>query len=217
MPRIPQEPILDSDKTTPNLANLRKSIENLVPSAEEITLEKFNKWLQAPVNAGKQDSLCLIRAQDLGEILAPNKKPYKPSALDTTKPTPMADKWKAIDNNLTKGTPVLISGLDTFIGGEMSKFTSGKSHHVVLFLAFGTDSKGKDFYVGLDPDTNATAETQALWKKLVPDNKIKDLPSASLHKILKDMMLGTTGKGFGPILRKYYVDKTEPFPKIQRL
>ncbi|MBP2325154.1 hypothetical protein JOF56_005539 [Kibdelosporangium banguiense] len=57
------------------------------------------------------------------------------------------------------------------------------------------------------------------WKELVPEGtKIKDLESTDQStKILKAMLLGDSTHGFGPLIRKYYVDTTKKFPTIPRV
>jgi len=116
-------------------------------------------------------------------------------------------QWAAVDKTLAEGTPVIIKGLDTFIGGEKSKYRSGTSHHVVLFLAKGME---EDFYVGYDPDVSATAATLAAWKLAA------DYSGGDTNRVICNMVLGTGEKVLGPLCRKYYVDKKLAFPQIDR-
>jgi hypothetical protein len=213
---IPQKPLVGNEKTVPELSDIRKLLGKLIPTAD-VTDKDIKFWLQAPTSSketkskdgpGKADNDCEQRATALASTLKPSSAKYQPRLFNTDKFSTLAVQWEGVDRTLAAGTPVIIKGLDTFVGGETSKFKSEKSHHVVLFLAAGKES-GVDFYVGYDPDISATEETNTAWK-------IADAAETN-NKIISDLVLGTGDDGLGPLCRKYYVDKTRLFPLIKRL
>ena len=199
-----QKPLEGNEITTPALAEIRGLFEKKIPTNPDIQF-----WLQVPkVGEEKSDSGCYKRAVGLEATLKPDGA-NSTGPKDFTKkfPTPLADQWIGVDKLLEAKRPVIITALDTFIGGEKSAFRGGTSQHVMLFLAKGTEA-GREFYVGYDPDFSATDATQAAWQ---------NARSGNAESIISTMVFGTEGKVLGPLFRKYYIiDKTVFFPTIPR-
>ncbi|MBC3840579.1 hypothetical protein GXW82_10875 [Streptacidiphilus sp. 4-A2] len=57
------------------------------------------------------------------------------------------------------------------------------------------------------------------WKKLVarePETKPEEFTATDSLGVVKSMILGDEEGGFGPLVRKYYVDTSAKFPRINR-
>jgi hypothetical protein len=218
--RILQKTVVGTETTTPKLTVIRELLLSRIPTTD-VTAVNIDGWLQAPPldkekedkegTSKKSDSLCEGRASALATLLRPlsvtgipQPKEFKSKAITT-----LAVQWAGVDKLLGELTPVMIKGLDTFVGGATSVFNKGHSFHVVLFLAYGKDDgeDGKDFYVGYDPDISATVATNDAWKIAA---------KGDMNGIIKSMVLGTGVGGLGPLCRKYYVDKTTVFPVLKR-
>ncbi|OIW22899.1 hypothetical protein CONLIGDRAFT_143839 [Coniochaeta ligniaria NRRL 30616] len=216
---IEQKQLKGDEVTKPKLAELRALFEKRLPQGKDTTSKDLEEWLQCPNYGGD----CEQRATALAWKLLPEGSKVKPKAPDfTTDPkfAPLSGKWDSVKASLDTNAPVIVKGLDTFLGGDQSSFNSGTSHHVVLFLAYGKEDGvgGGEYFVGFDPDVNATAATWAAWEGLGGPAKgpPPGLDAAKLNKFISDMVVATSGQVLGTLFRKYYVDKSKVFPKIDR-
>ncbi|MFF3019411.1 hypothetical protein [Streptomyces sp. NPDC057939] len=217
---IKQAYVQAGDKPTPALGDIRDRIANAVDATKGSTgLERLVCWLQMPVDSsfGKmKDSNCQGRAKGIGALLSPEKDGlFTPADLGSVLSAPAA--WAGIDTALKAERAVYVNGPAEHVGGAKSKFTSG--FHVIVFLAVGKDADDRVYYLGLDPDVSATAESREAWTGLVagePETKPEDFTAAKSLGVVKSMILGAEEGGFGPLVRKYYVDTTAKFPKINR-
>jgi len=216
--RIEQKQLEGGEVTQPKLADLRTLFQQRLPKEKDTALKDLEDWLQCPNYGGD----CEQRATALASKLSPSDSKVKPKAPDFTDArfSSLSDKWTSVKKSLDINVPVIVKGLDTFIGGDQSSFKSGASHHVVLFLAYGKDGVGGgEYFVGFDPDVKATAATWAAWEAL--GGPVKGPPlgldAAKLNKFISDMVVATSGQVLGTLFRKYYVDQSKVFPKIDRL
>jgi hypothetical protein len=218
---IEQGPVQAGDQTAPaSIQDIRGRITLAVDATQGSALDRLKTWLQMPSEPGFTDPTCLIRAADVGARLSSDGQPYEPTSLASSIGLPR--KWGTIDAWLQTGKAVKIHGSTGHVGGSRSRFLDVKDNtgfHVIVFLAKGTAAAdGRGFYLGFDPDITATDETRAKWVELVPANtsfqSIND-PAPSVA-IIKAMILGDAQTGFGPLIRKYYVDTSVAFPAIKR-
>ncbi|MFJ4714313.1 hypothetical protein [Streptomyces sp. NPDC088785] len=217
---IKQAYVQTGDKPTPGLKDIRDRIAKAVDATEGGTgIERLSCWLQMPVDAtfGKmKDSNCQGRAKAIGALLSPGKGGlFTPADLGSVMSAPAA--WAGIDTALKAERAVYVNGPAEHVGGARSKFTSG--FHVIVFLAVGKDADDHVYYLGLDPDVSATVESRAAWTTLVggePGTKPEEFTTARSLEVVKSMLLGDEEGGFGPQVRKYYVDTTAKFPRINR-
>ncbi|GLV87473.1 hypothetical protein Slala03_71620 [Streptomyces lavendulae subsp. lavendulae] len=216
---IKQAYVQAGDKPEPALKEIKDRIATAVDATEGSTgLKRLACWLQMPVDSafGKMmDSNCQARAKEVGALLSGKDGLFTPADLGSVLSAPAA--WTGIDKALKAGSAVYVNGPADHVGGAQSKFTSG--FHVIVFLAVGKDADGSVYYLGLDPDVSATAESRAAWKALVagePETKPEEFTPAKSLGVVKSMILGDGDTAFGPLLRKYYVDTTAKFPKIKR-
>lgn len=220
---IGQKPVHIGDKAAPTIVDISKKITAAVDATEGSVFKRLETWLQMPTDSTFTTSIdknCRGRADDTGARLSSDGKVYKPTSLAAT--LDPKGTWKAIDTKLAAGHAVVIEGASSHVCGDNSYFIDkekGLGFHVIIFLAVGADSDGSSFYLGFDPDVSATEESRKKWNELVPaSTKIKDLDSADQGtKIIKAMLLGDSTHGFGPLIRKYYVDTTKKFPPIPRV
>lgn len=217
---IEQKSIKDGGKTAVSLGALRKLFTDALGAPESCSIEMLKDWLQAPVwDDGKADSNCEVRARKLAPLLNRTGQPYSPSLETAVGGTTFQKKWELLDTKLNGGTVAVIKGPAEHVGGTESIFKKG--FHALLFLCTGVDKKGNPFYVGFDPDISATEESRELWDKLVKQHQtvnkeVKNLEPEKLHQMITTMILGESGTGFGPLIRKYYPDRSKGFPKITR-
>ncbi len=199
----------------------------LGPSDLEFSV--LNRWLQAPVSkAGTPDKDCEIRAKKLAPLLNRTGNPYEASlAVDMAYGTSFQQKWAHVDKTLAAGTVVILKGPAGAVGGQKSVFQDG--FHVVLLLDVRLEAnkskptyvgeKRRPCYVGFDPDISATEESQRLWDKLVKESgssndKLESLEKSKLSVILRKMIFGEGIAGVGPLIRKYYPDRSKGLGKI---
>lgn len=210
---IEQKPVQVGDKTAPaSISDIRQRITLAVEATEGTALARLKVWLQMPADTTVGDNDCKVRAEDVGTRLSTDgKKAYLESSLSVA--LNLKQRWEAIDKKLTAGQAVAINGAANYVGGDKSNFKLG--FHVIVFLAVGTDADGGRFYLGFDPDISATEASRAKWKELVPvSTSIAGITdTAKSVQIIKAMILGDSTSGFGPLVRKYYVDTTKAFPK----
>jgi hypothetical protein len=220
---IEQKSVQTGDKTAPStILEIRKKITDAVDATEGTAFKRLAIWLQMPTDSTFKvaiDRDCKVRADDVGDRLSSGGKAYKPASLAAV-PDAKAT-WKSIDARLAAGQAVAIEGASSHVGGDKSYFVNKEKvgFHVIVFLATGADSDGASFYLGFDPDISATEESRTKWNELVSaSTKIKELSDTDEStKILKAMLLGGSTDGFGPLIRKYYVDTTKKFPAIPRV
>lgn len=220
---IEQAYVQADDKTAPTLKEIRDRISTAVDATEGTALERLKCWLQMPVDstfAKMVDSDCQVRAKRVGGLLSPGAGGlYDPSDLSVGIGVPA--KWTAIDKAVKAERAVYVNGSTGHVGGAQSKFNNERNagFHVIVFLAVGKESDGRGYYLGLDPDVSATTEARAAWKALVAgdtETKPQDFTAAKSLEVVKSMILGSAEGGFGPLVRKYYVDTSKAFPKIIR-
>jgi hypothetical protein len=220
---IGQKSVQTGDKTAPStITEIRKKITEAVGAAEGSAFKRLETWLQMPADStfkAAMDKNCKGRADDVGGRLSSGGKAYKPTSLAAT--LDAKGTWKAIDAKLAAGQAVTIEGASSHVCGDKSYFINKEKDvgfHVIVFLAAGVDSDGSGFYLGFDPDVSATEESRTKWNELVPaSTKLKELDDTDQStKILTAMLLGGSTDGFGPLIRKYYVDTTKKFPAIPR-
>ncbi|MFF2523779.1 hypothetical protein [Streptomyces liangshanensis] len=222
---IEQAYVQAGDTTTPTIKDIRERIAKAVDATAGTALERLKCWLQMPADstfAKMLDSDCQVRARRVGGLLSPGEGGlYEPSDLAVAIGG-VAAKWTAIDKAVKAERAVYVNGSTGHVGGAKSKFNNERNvgFHVIVFLAVGQESDGRGYYLGFDPDVSATTESQAAWKKLVTgetETKPQDFTAAGSLDAVKAMILGGAESGFGPLVRKYYVDTTKAFPKITRV
>lgn len=218
---IEQAYVQVGDETVPTIRNIKERISRAVDATRGTGPERLNCWLQMPTDstfAGMSDSDCQVRAERVGGLLSRGaERLYKPSSLSV--PINLPGKWAAIDEALRDERAVYVNGSPGHVGGAQSKFNNEHNigFHVILFLAVGREAEGRGYYLGFDPDVSATTESRAAWKELVAgdtETKPQDFTAVRSLEIIKLMILGSAEGGFGPLVRKYYVDTTRTFPKI---
>lgn len=221
---INQAYVQAGDKTTPAAKDIRERIFQAVDATTGTALDRLKCWLQMPADstfAKMLDSDCQVRARRVGGLLSPGAGGlYEPSDLSVAIGGAQA-KWTAVDKALTAERAVYVSGSTGHVGGAQSKFNNERNagFHVIVFLAVGQETDGRGYYLGFDPDVSATKESQAAWKALVvgdTETKPQDFTAEKSLEVVKAMILGGAESGFGPLVRKYYVDTTKAFPKIIR-
>jgi hypothetical protein len=217
---IEQRPVQAGDQTAPaSIQDIRGRITRAVDATQGSALDRLKIWLQMPSEPGFTDPTCLIRAADVGARLSSTgQQSYEPPSLASA--IGLQGRWKAIDAQLQAGTAVKVKGSTGHVGGSRSRFLDVKDNtgfHVIVFLAKGTAADARGFYLGFDPDVTATDETRAKWAELIPANtsfqNIND-PVRSVE-IIKAMIVGDVQTGFGPLVRKYYIDTSVAFPPIK--
>ncbi|MEV7283613.1 hypothetical protein AB0O01_03425 [Streptomyces sp. NPDC093252] len=213
---IKQAYVQAGDITTPTLQTIRERISTAVDETAGTALERLTRWLQAPTSSEFTDMLdqdCKVRAEAVGDLLSAERGTlFHPSNLSVA--FNISKRWESINAALEKGRAVYISGSASHVGGDKSRFKM--SFHVIVFLAVGRETDGRVYYLGFDPDVSATTETRDAWKALVagdPEPKPGDFSATRSLEVVRAMMLGDTAHGFGPLVRKYYVETAEPFPK----
>ncbi|MFD4735898.1 hypothetical protein ACFWNQ_00805 [Streptomyces virginiae] len=220
---IEQAYVQAGDKTTPTVKDIRALISTAVDATTGTALERLKCWLQMPGDstfAKMLDSDCQVRAKRVGGLLSPGTGGlYEPSDLSVALGVPA--KWTAVDTAVKADRAVYVNGSTGHVGGAQSKFNNERNigFHVIVFLAVGKESDGRGYYLGFDPDTSATTESRAAWKALVTgetETKPQDFTAEKSLEVITSMMLGSAEGGFGPLVRKYYVDTTKAFPKIIR-
>jgi hypothetical protein len=220
---IEQAYVQADDKTTPTVKDIRARISEAVDATAGTAFERLSRWLQMPADstfANMLDSDCQVRAQGVGGLLSPGAGGlYKPSDFSVAFDVPA--KWTAVDKAVKAERAVYVNGSTRHVGGAKSNFNNERDagFHVIVFLAIGQEAEGRRYYLGFDPDVSATTESQAAWKASVAgdtETKPQDFTAAKSLEVIKAMILGGAEGGFGPLVRKYYVDTTKPFPKIIR-
>ncbi|OUL98331.1 hypothetical protein [Variovorax sp. JS1663] len=224
MPRIEQKLIEPGSDMERALAELRGRFVAKLGQPLQCEFEKFKEWLQAYVGAGG-DLLggCNIRAEALAPVLS--KAGEKSGLLASMMRAPgktIEQKWTAVEEALNKGRALVIEGRGTEISGDKSKFATFTSFHAFVLLQVIEDGEKKKWFIGFDPDVSATTETRDLWNSLIRaafntqdvelgkwNAQVKDLDRNALHGILTTMILGATASGFGPLVRRYAIDRTK--------
>ncbi|MET8830980.1 hypothetical protein ABZX40_08160 [Streptomyces sp. NPDC004610] len=161
-----------------------------------------------------------MRAETVGGLLSPGTGGLlKPSDLSVA--FNVSGKWTAIDKALKADRAVYVYGSTGHVGGAKSRFLNdlGTGFHVIVFLAVGQETGKGTYYLGFDPDVSATKESRDTWETLVfggtkTETEPKDFTATKSLEIIKAMMLGSTDTGFGPLIRKYYIDTTKAFPAV---
>jgi hypothetical protein len=218
---IDQAYVQSGDETTPTVKDIRERISQAVDTTTGTALERLTCWLQMPADTTFKrmlDSDCQGRARRVGGLLSRETGGlYEPSGLSVKFRVP--EKWSAIDKAVKAGRAVYVNGSTGHVGGALSHFKNDSNigFHVIVFLAVGQEIEGRGYYLGFDPDVSATEESRAAWTALVAggtQTKPQDFSAAKSLEVIKSMILGTAESGFGPLVRKYYVDTTDAFPQI---
>lgn len=220
---IEQAYVQAADQTTPTIQAIRARISQAVDATPGPVLDRLKAWLQMPTDSmfmGMMDNDCQVRAQRVGALLSPGAGGlYEPSDLSV--PLTIESKWAAVSEAVQADRAVFINGSTGHVGGSESKFNNklNSGFHVIVFLAVGQEPSERSYYLGFDPDVSATAESRAKWKPLVlggTEARVGKFDDAKSTQVLKAMILGDSQDGFGPLVRKYYVDTHKAFPKIIR-
>ncbi|MEU3464547.1 hypothetical protein ABZ721_31930 [Streptomyces sp. NPDC006733] len=220
---IEQAYVQASDETTPAIKALRDLITQAVEATEGTAFAPLTFWLQMPASPEfkkMMDNDCQVRASRVASALSlETGGSYLPADLSVALGVPA--KWAALDKAVSAGRVAIINGSTSHVGGSASKFNNERNtgFHVIVFLAVGKESTGRRFYLGFDPDVSSTAESQAKWKLLVTGDTAetaKTFDGKQSKQVVKAMILGDSETGFGPLVRKYYVDTDKAFPKIIR-
>ncbi|MGK5529746.1 hypothetical protein [Streptomyces sp. URMC 129] len=224
---IEQAYIQAGDVTTPAIATLRARISQAIDNTVAATvLDRLKVWLQMPTDStfftGMLDKLCEERAKNVGDRLSPGTGGlYNPADLSAA--LDIAAKWTGISDILHSDRAVTIKGPTGHVGGAKSTFnnTDGTGFHVIVLLATGQEHGGRHFFLGFDPDVSATTESRNTWIPFALGGsgtvaKVSAFTDAKCTQVIKAMILGNSQDGFGPLVRKYYVDTTAPFPAIIR-
>lgn len=225
-----QKPIKGTGHTALSLNEIRQKFESALGPASECTFLVLKDWLQAPVSdTGLADNLCDQRAHALAKRLnRNNKEPFEPKLIVALGSATFEKKWEEVDRHLLDNTIVILKGPAKAVGGTASVFK--QSYHAMLLLSVRLEGAGKtgdkagrkrSCYVGFDPDISATQESRDLWGKLVGEcqttnSGVKNLTAAQLSRIVKTMILGEGTTGVGPLIRKYYPDRTKGVGKVDR-
>ncbi|MFD5629112.1 MULTISPECIES: hypothetical protein [unclassified Streptomyces] len=211
------------DQTTPTIQDIRARISQAVDATAGPVFERLKFWLQMPTDSmftGMVDNDCKVRAQRVGTRLSSGAGGlYESSDLSVS--LGIEGKWAAIEEAVKADRAVIVNGSTGHVGGRESKFNNklNTGFHVIVFLAVGQELSGRRYYLGFDPDVSATVESRAKWKPLVvgsTDVKVKKFDDAKSVEVLKAMILGDAEDGFGPLVRKYYVETDKAFPAIIR-
>lgn len=220
---IEQAYVQAGDETTPTIQAIRARISQAVDATAGSVLDRLKCWLQMPTDSmfmGMMDNDCQVRAKRVGAQLSPGAGGlFEPSDLSV--PMEIGGKWAAIDKAVKADCAAIIHGSTGHVGGSESNFNNDRNagFHVIVFLAVGQEPGGRRYYLGFDPDVSATVESRAKWKPLVlggteARTKKVDFDAAKCVQVIKAMILGDSGDGFGPLVRKYYVETDKAFPKI---
>lgn len=214
------------DQTTPTIQAIRARISQAVDATRGPALDRLKYWLQMPTASTFTmmiDGNCQGRAKELGVLLSTLAGGlHEPS--DLSKPAGIEGKWAAIDDAVKADRAVSIQGKTEHVSGSKSHFNkveNGLGFHVIVFLAVGQESSGRRYYLGFDPDVSATEESRKKWIPLVVGDTegtvAKKVDDPRSIQIIKDMILGDSPDGFGPLVRKYYVETDKAFHKISRV
>ncbi|MFK8906407.1 hypothetical protein [Streptomyces sp. YS-3] len=216
---IEQAYVQAADQTTPAVQDIRDRISQAVDATVGSARDRLTCWLQIPIDSmftKMIDSDCQGRARRVGALLSPETGLHVPS--DLSMPFEIEGKWAALEEAVKAGRAVFVNGPAEHVGGSASKFTTG--FHVIVFLAVGQELSGRRYYLGFDPDVSATAESRRMWQPLVlgeTEKKVATFDDVKSVRIIKAMILGDAQDGFGPLIRKYYVETDKAFPKISRV
>ncbi|MGW1463566.1 hypothetical protein ACWCPT_04315 [Streptomyces sp. NPDC002308] len=212
------------DVTTPAIATLRARISQAIDETAEATaLEHLKVWLQMPTDsliAQMLDRDCEVRAKKVGDRLSSDPRGhYNPADLAVA--PDIAVKWAGIGEILHGDRAVILKGPPGHVGGDKSVFLAknGIGFHVIVLLATGQEPDGSPFFLGFDPDVSATTESRRAWGPVALGGKgtvakVSAFTDAKCTEVIKNMILGTSPDGFGPLVRKYYVKTTEAFPAV---
>ncbi|WP_328721283.1 hypothetical protein OHT52_18290 [Streptomyces sp. NBC_00247] len=210
--------------TTPAIATLRARISQAMDETAEATvLEHLKVWLQMPTDSlvtSMLDRDCDERAKKVGDRLSSDPRGhYNPADLSAA--ADIAVKWEGIGKILHGDRAVILKGPPGHVGGDKSVFLAknGIGFHVIVLLATGQEPGGSPFFLGLDPDVSATRESRMAWAPVALGGKgtvakVSVFNDAKCTEVIKKMILGASQDGFGPLVRKYYVDTTEAFPAV---
>ncbi|MDQ1033978.1 hypothetical protein QFZ75_000394 [Streptomyces sp. V3I8] len=220
---IEQAYVQVGDQATPTIQAIRARISQAVDATDGPVLARLKCWLQMPADSTftkMMDNDCQVRAQEVGARLSPGAGGlYKSSDLSV--PLQIEGKWVAVDKAVKAERAVIINGSTGHVGGSQSQFNNERNtgFHVIVFLAVGQELSGRRYHLGFDPDVSATTESRAKWHSLVAGDteaKAQEFDDARSIQVLKAMILGDSQDGFGPLVRKYYVETDKAFPKINR-
>jgi len=175
--------------------------------------------LQLPIDrdfTNMVDKDCKVRAQRVAAELSREAGGlYTPSDLSV--PLATESKWAAIDKAVEAGRGAVIDGPAGHVGGIESMYQF--SFHVIVFLAVEKQQKPskRRYYLGFNPDVGAAAESRAKWKSPVAaggtEAMAQGLNGAQSVELINAMILGDSQDGFGPLVRKYYIQTDKAFPK----
>lgn len=224
MPRIEQQLIEPGSDMERALAEVRGRFVAKLGQPLQCEFEKFKEWLQAYVGpGGNLLGGCNIRAEALAPVLT--KAGEKSSLLASMMKAPgktFEEKWAAVETALNKGRALVIEGRGTEVSGDRSNFANFTTFHAFVLLQVIEDGEKKKWFIGFDPDVSATTGTRELWNSLIRaafktedvelgkwNEQVKDLGRNKLHEILTTMVLGATASGFGPLVRRYAIDRTK--------
>ncbi|MFB7512184.1 hypothetical protein [Streptomyces sp. NPDC056144] len=228
---IEQAYVQQGDVTNPTVAALRTRIGNAIdnnpPPGAGTALDRVTYWLQAPTTSmftTTLDKLCEARGKRLGIVLSSAAAGGLWEPADLSAADDIMGKWNGIRDRLHLDRAATVKGPTGHVGGSRSLFLreDGAGFHVIILLATGTDGGpgGRSFFLGFDPDVSATPESRMAWviKKTLGDTaaKVATMTHAEAVAHIKLMILGNDPSGFGPLIRKYYVDTTTAFPAILR-
>ncbi|MER5966550.1 hypothetical protein [Streptomyces sp. NPDC002057] len=228
---IEQAYLLPADVTIPAVASLRTRIgaaidNNPAPGVGSV-LDRVTFWLQLPTATtftGMLDKLCEARGKRVGTALSSPGAGGLYDPADLSAAGDITAKWTAISERLHADRAVTVKGPTDHVGGSKSLFiqSNGAGFHVIVLLATGNDGGpgGRPFFLAFDPDVSAATEARQTWttKRTVGDTvaKVSALTHADAIAHIKLMLLGNDPNGFGPLIRKYYVDTAAGFPAISR-
>ncbi|MFB6894553.1 hypothetical protein ACFCX4_35250 [Kitasatospora sp. NPDC056327] len=221
---IPQAYVQAGDRTAPSIQTVRARISQAVGTTPGTAVERLKVWLQMPTDATFKDMIdnnCKPRAEKLGEWLSPGDKGLlKPSLASKVG---LEGRWSALARGLEADRAVLVDGAANHVGGPESKFRNdeGRGFHVILFLANGLEQpSGREYFLGFDPDVSATTEARNAWLSLGIGTTLVDaqnFDAVRTDQVINTMILGDGQDVFGPLVRKYYVDRTAVFPPVKRV
>lgn len=213
---IEQAYVQADDQTTPTIQDIRARISQAVDTTPGPVLDRLAFWLQMPSDSFFQsmmDNDCQVRGKKVAAALTSSADGlYTPSDLSVA--LDVGKKWTAIDAALVADRAVVVEGSAGHVGGNKSSFK--ESFHMIVFLAVGQESTGRRFHLGFDPDISATEESRKTWIPFAvgaTKAKIERFNDARSIEVIKAMILGNAQDGFGPLVRKYYVETDKAFPK----
>jgi hypothetical protein len=224
MPRIEQKLIEPGSDMERALAEVRGRFVAKLGQPLQCEFEKVKEWLQTYVGSGGiLLGGCNVRAEALAPVLTKaGELSGKLASMLNAPAKTFEQKWTAVETALNKGRALVIEGRGTEVSGDRSNFANLNSFHAFVLLQVIEDGEKKKWFIGFDSDVSATTETKDLWNSLIRaafktedvdlskwNQQVKDLDRNKLHEILTKMILGETASGFGPLVRRYAIDRTK--------